>query len=213
MLRRLNAGSELLGDFHASDAALTRIMALSDGVFAITMTLLVLDLHVPDLPLDGLEGAFLPAMAEQWPQFLSFVISFLVQATFWMRHHHNFHYIKRFDRRLVWLNVYFLLAVSFNPYPTAILSRYGDFSGPVVMYALSMAVTGTLQFWMWRYATSNQRLVAEDLDERVVRLVTFQSLIVPVTFVVSIPIALFWPLGAMLSWAVLGIAFSRVVRH
>ena len=94
-----------------------RIVNLSDAVFAIAMTLLVLDLRVPDLP-EGLVDSELPAaLLSLWPKYLGYVLSFVVIGTFWVIHHSIFRSIRRYDRTLLWLNFLFLMFVAFVPFP------------------------------------------------------------------------------------------------
>jgi uncharacterized membrane protein len=113
--RRREAGREL-----------DRIVFFSDAVFAIAIIILVLDIRVPD----GLSSTELPdQVLNLGPKYLSFLISFLVLAIYWQAHHRVFRPITGYDRRLVWLNFLFLMAVDFWPFPTSLLggtakSRY-----------------------------------------------------------------------------------------
>src|SRR5262245_9395560 len=115
-----------------------RIEAFSDGVFAIAITLLVLNLKVPELPPDAPPGALLPALFEDLTSIQAYVLSFLVVGLFWMTHHRLFSYIQRYDALLVWMNLLMLLFVSVIPFPTAILGRYG---GPVALRLYDMTLT------------------------------------------------------------------------
>jgi uncharacterized membrane protein len=111
-----------------------RIIALSDGVFAIFITLLVLKVRVPDIPA-ALVAAELPhALVDLLPKFMSHVISFAVLGIYWVGHHTMFMYIKRHDRVLLWLNILFLLFVSSMPFPTGLLGQYGDQQIALVIY-------------------------------------------------------------------------------
>ena len=126
---------------------LDRIICFSDAVFAIVMTLLILDISVPDIP-QGTATAELPArVLDLWPQFFSYALSFLVIGTNWMAHHGTFQYFKSYDRTLMWLNLLFLLSISFVPFPTALLGEYGEQQFAVVLYALSLAVPSLCLLW------------------------------------------------------------------
>src|SRR2546425_782379 len=96
-----------------------RIEAFSDGVFAIIVTLLVLDLKVPDLPQQITNQETLQALFNLAPQFISFVLSFFILCIFWVNHHQFFHTIKTADRKLLWLNNLLLFWLCFIPFPTA----------------------------------------------------------------------------------------------
>lgn len=125
--------------------SLNRILNLSDGVFAIALTLLVLNIEVPEVPAD-LAAEELPGeLLALWPKFLSYVISFVVIIFYWMAHHSIFGLIRDHDRALLWLNSLFLMCVAFLPFPTALIGEYGDQQLVVVIYAGSLAVTSTLR--------------------------------------------------------------------
>jgi uncharacterized membrane protein len=94
---------------------LDRLIFFSDGIFAIAMTLLVLEISVPEVPSD-LAAAEVPAeVLALWPKFFSYVLSFLVIGTYWIAHHQTFRYVASYDRTLLWLNLLFLLSISFIP--------------------------------------------------------------------------------------------------
>ena len=120
---------------------LERIVFFSDAVFAIAITLLVLDIKVPEIP-ERLVAQELPeALAALWPKFLSYVLSFVVILFYWTAHHRIFHAIKDYDWNLIWLNSLFLMCIAFLPFPTALLGEYGNHQLPVVIYAGSVAIT------------------------------------------------------------------------
>ena len=169
----------------AEGTALDRTIAFSDAVFAIAMTILVLELHVPDVP-----PAQLPAeLLNLLPAYLTFVLSFVVVGVIWMSHHRKFGVIARFNQPLLRLNLMMLLLVVSLALPTAILGRYGDQAIAVVLYAVFVSGIGLLMSGMWGYAW-RCHLVDPSVDRGVFRFVFIQSLIIPVTFLVSIPIAL-----------------------
>ena len=97
-----------------------RIEAFSDGVFAIAITLLVIEIGVPHVEGTTLFGA----LVEQWPSYLGYVISFLQIGVIWANHHNRFRFIVRSDHVLLFLNILFLMCVAFIPFPTALLAEY-----------------------------------------------------------------------------------------
>jgi uncharacterized membrane protein len=101
-----------------------RIEAFSDGVFAIAITLLVLEVRVPHLKDAPIGTTLLGALIEQWPSYLGYAMSFLIIGIIWANHHNRFKYIKRSDHILLTLNTFFLMCVSFIPFPTALLAEY-----------------------------------------------------------------------------------------
>jgi uncharacterized membrane protein len=104
----------------------SRIEASSDGVFAIIITLLVLEIHVPQVQGQDISGALEHSLLAMAPKFLSYILSFVIVCIWWVAHHHLFHILKRSDRGLLWLNSLFLLWLAFIPFPTALM---GDFPG------------------------------------------------------------------------------------
>lgn len=176
-----------------------RLIFFSDAVFAIAITLLVLEIRVPELAPQNL--AELPERVfELWPKILSYVVSFLVIAAYWQSHHRMFRYIKRYDHRLMQLNILLLMFVAFIPFPTALLGEYGDLQFPAIFYAGILVVVGLLYIALWRHATIHHRLVSPDLDPKIIRYSTARSLSTVVIFLVSIPISFINPTIATLCW-------------
>lgn len=112
-----NAGGE--------DNSVGRFMALSDGVFAIAMTLLALDLKVPEVARDAGHDAVRHALAHQWPSYQSYLISFYVVGVYWMRHHRLMRRLTSVNRHLMRDNILFLLFVSALPFPASLIGQYG----------------------------------------------------------------------------------------
>jgi uncharacterized membrane protein len=140
-----------------------RVLALSDGVFAIILTLLVLEIHVPDLA----RGQSLrEAMAEVRPSFVAFLISFVVVAISWAGHRDLFAHIRRTDRNLVWLNVVYLLPLSLLPFGAALLSRYQQESVALRMYGLLLLLIALTRLVVWLYAVNRPHLLHEPISQR-----------------------------------------------
>jgi uncharacterized membrane protein len=191
---------------------LDRIVNFSDGVFAIVITLLVLDIRVPDIP-EGLISQELPSrILDLEPKFLSYVISFLVIAIYWQAHHRVFRPIRSYDSTLLWLNVLFLMAISFLPFPTSLLGEYGEEQLSVVIYAATAAVASLLLVSISWYAAAEHRLVSSDLDDEAERIQRVQGLAVPVVFLLSIGISFFSPRAAMYSWLLLSVT-DPIIRR
>src|SRR5712692_6409261 len=90
-----------------------RIEAFSDGVFAVAITLLVLNLQIPQLAASVVSRELVPKLIELWPKLLIYVLSFVIVGIYWVGHHNTFHYIKRSDRTLLWLNLLLLIGIVF----------------------------------------------------------------------------------------------------
>ena len=175
-----------------------RTVFFSDAVFAIAMTLLVLDLEVPGgLPEDQV-GA---ALVGQLPHFLSFVLSFAVLGSAWLNHHRKFSVIVRYDFRLQVLNLLLLFFVALLPLPTTLLSEYGGASSPwpVALYATVVAGVYSMLNLVWAYAW-RARLMASVVDRDLYRYVLRALLPVPLVFAATIPLAFLVPGIAMFVW-------------
>jgi uncharacterized membrane protein len=190
---------------------LERMVFFSDAVFAIAMTLLVVELHVPEVP----QAELGPALAELVPGYLSFLLSFAVVGLVWLSHHRKLGVVVRFDQDLLRLNLLMLLFVASLPLPSAVLGRYGDDELAVYLYAATIAGIGLSMTAIWVYAW-HRRLVSPEVDVAMFRLVLVQSLPIPGIFLLSIPVAaLFGATAAEITWiAALPLSFviTRVYR-
>ncbi len=190
-----------------------RIVNLSDAVFAIAMTLLVLDLRVPDLP-EGLVGSELPAtLLSLWPKYLGYVLSFVVIGTFWVIHHSIFRPIRGYDRTLLWLNFLFLMFVAFVPFPTSLLGEYGNHRLPVAIYAGTLAAGRLLLTAIHWYSTRSEGLLDEAQDAGQVRFFLIRGVTIPVIFLLSIGISFFSVQAAIWSWVALIVVDAVILRR
>jgi uncharacterized membrane protein len=161
-----------------------RTVALSDGVFAIALTLLVLTIAVPDLQ-GAAKNQLADRLSGQGPQLLSYAISFGVLGLMWVRHHALFRTLTRINRTVTVLNLAYLALVAFLPYPTSLIGRYGDQSVSVVIYAITLVLITSLAAAM-RVYTYRAGITAPDAPHESLR----RYLVVSGTFLASIPVAL-----------------------
>ena len=179
---------------------LDRLIFFSDAVFAIVMTLLSLDIQVPNIPANLVSAELPSRVVDLWPKFFSYVLSFMVIGTYWIAHHGTFRYIMSYDRRLLWLNLLFLLSISFVPFPTSLLGEYGDQQFAVVLYAASLAIPRLLLAVIWWYALKGPILISERLNPKMARYHLGRSLTIPLLFLLSILISFFSVSAAIFSW-------------
>jgi uncharacterized membrane protein len=140
-----------------------RVLALSDGVFAIIITLLVLEVHVPELT----QGQALnQTLAEVRPSLVAFVISFVLAGMYWVGPRDLFALIRRTDRGLVWLNILYLLPLCLLPFAAGLLGRYDTEPVALRIYGLLLVVIAGMRVVMWLYATSRPQLLWQRLDAR-----------------------------------------------
>jgi uncharacterized membrane protein len=131
-----------------------RVEAFSDGVFAIVITLLILDIRVPDVDYSQLFTALVAVL----PRIFAYVISFGVIAVYWLAHHQSLQLIGKLNGLLIWLNLIYLLAVSFMPFPTALLGRYPMQPIPIVIYGLNLIVANTIGVMLTLYLRAHPEL-------------------------------------------------------
>jgi uncharacterized membrane protein len=138
-----------------------RVLALSDGVFAIIITLLVLEVHVPELT----QGHTLnEALAELRPSLVAFVISFVLAGMYWVGHRDLFALIRRTDRGLVWLNILYLLPLCLLPFAAGLLGRYDTEPVALRIYGLLLVVIAVMRVVIWLYATNRPQLLWQRPD-------------------------------------------------
>ena len=197
----------------AEKLALDRIIFFSDAITAVAITLMVLDIRVPE----GLSPTEVPqALLALWPKYLSYVLSFLVIAIYWVEHHRMFTYIKRYDGRLMWLNLLFLMLIALIPFSTDLLAEYGNQPVAVMVYAGVGCAVGLTKSAVWWYAAHNSRLVDKDLSPHTIELSEAIGLVAPLVFLISMGIALVSPSWATWSWLTIGpliFLVHRVVEH
>lgn len=149
--------------------AKNRIEALADGIFAVAMTLLVLDIKSPENREFETAADLVNYLVALEHSFAMYVISFFVLAIFWISHHLLFHFVRHVDRRLLWLNVGFLLLVTFVPFSTDLLGDHGHLMLPVLVYGANLLALGSLLALQLRYLVASPGLAAPDLTAAVVR--------------------------------------------
>ncbi|HYN49062.1 MAG TPA: TMEM175 family protein [Candidatus Nanopelagicales bacterium] len=176
-----------------------RLIFFSDAVMAIAITLLVIDLRLPETLEQTATAADLRAALEGLgPRFLSVALSFMVIAVWWVGHNRLFRSLSRADGRLVLLNFVFLAAIVFLPFPTAVIGRFVDLSPAVILYAATNVVAGTALLLMRRHADRRGFIPAETAAERRLRLAT--ASLAPIAFALSIPLALVDSTLATFAW-------------
>jgi uncharacterized membrane protein len=140
-----------------------RVMTLSDGVFAIIITLLVLEIHVPNLTRGQTLAEAIDAIR---PSFIGFLISFVVVAISWAGHRDLFALVRRTDRNLVWLNVLYLLPICLLPFGAALISRYDRDEEALGLYGLVLLLIALTRLGVWLYATNRPHLLFEPASRR-----------------------------------------------
>ncbi|HZY51260.1 MAG TPA: TMEM175 family protein [Devosia sp.] len=188
----------------------SRLMALSDGVISVAITLLVLDIRLPQGFGEYPDTELWAALVALWPRLLAYLLSFYVIANFWMSHRAKFEHIVRTDGRLMWINMLFLLTVGLVPFTTNLIAESGGTISTMV-YAASMVVSGLALAGIWQYAAVN-KLIDPKLSPEERREHLQATLAMSLIFGISIPLSIahadgakyfwiaLWPAGILLRW-------------
>jgi uncharacterized membrane protein len=177
-----------------------RLESLSDSVFAVAMTLLIFDLHLP--PTDLVSG-FGHYFTSRWPHYVGFALSFAMIAMIWVEHHWIFHQLRKVDNVLVGLNMLLLGLVVLLPFPTATLASYlrgdpHDEHLAIAAYALTFAAIATVMAGMWLWASRRERLTDPDLSDQDVRMLSTRVLLSPVIYLVGLLVSFATDAGGLI---------------
>jgi uncharacterized membrane protein len=146
-----------------------RLEAFSDGVFAIAITLLVLDLAVPLPPSKGAQGRLAGQLGHEWPSYFAYLVSFAVIGIIWVNHHTVFSKVREVDRPILFTNLALLLTVSVLPFPTRLLAQYLTAGGSnshvaAAVYSAAMLAMSVAFSTLWITVTRDERLLHENVD-------------------------------------------------
>lgn len=177
------------------EKVLGRLLSLSDGIFAFAMTLLILNIVLPD----STTRAELPqALIALWPKYLSFLISFFVIGLYWISNVRQFRSIRKYNTGLLWLVLIFLMFIVLIPFSTSVLSNFEGRTG-VILYALNIACAGFTATGLWIFAV-RKKLVDPNVGPAQVRRSIIMNLVSPVIFTLSIGLTFINVQLAMYSW-------------
>jgi uncharacterized membrane protein len=186
--------SNMNNDRHPAAAAptlkLERLVAFSDAVLAIVITLLVLGLNVPDahkIP----EKQLPDYLADSIPSIIAYITSFVLVGMYWLQHFVIFHYVLHANRTLILLNGLFLLSVSFLPFPTGLQAVYREDRLAVVFFGCAHILCGLTLLVLWLYATQRRRLVAVEVSRQVVQSMTLRIALGPTLSVLAMAVSFY----------------------
>jgi uncharacterized membrane protein len=171
---------------------LARTEAFSDGVFAIVITLLILEIKVPDphsIPVDQVAHELPHRLWELKAMFIAYVLSFFIVGTFWVAHHNIFKLIRSTDRMLMWLNLALLMCVAFIPFPTALIGEYPSQPIAIVVYGLTVTASSVMLVLLWNYATKDHKHVDPDMPPALIKRVRGQMLLAPPVYLAASALA------------------------
>lgn len=212
-MRRVNKMTKSNSDIMDLGLTSDRVETLTDGIFAIAMTLLVLNIHLPELGTSH-QPELYALVIEQSRLFYNYALSFILLAIFWIIHHQQFHYIKRTDRRHIWLNIFILMFVCLMPFSTSLSGDYhGDWMAGL-FFGSNMFILGVLFYLNWTYATKDHRLVDRDLDSHRIAIGKRRGAVTPLVSLLAMALSFIIPTMASYSYIlIVVILYHPYFRH
>ena len=184
----------MAGEHAGIELKTQRIEALCDGIFAIAMTILALSFESIFEPVHAANNPHIVEMLSQlWPDFIYYVMSFLILGVFWLQHHNQFHFIKHADVGLLFINIIGLMFITLIPFATVIEGDYYYTQIAALFFEVNLFIAGLIFFLHWVYASGGHRLVDKDLDARIISSYRKRNLIIPITSLIAIPLTLVNP--------------------
>jgi len=169
-----------------------RMILFSDGVFAIAITLLVIELKVPEIPKQLVtESLLLQGLANLIPKFVGFLISFGIIGLFWTIHHRMFGFVVNYNGKLLFLNLFFLLGIALMPFSTAYYSEYilRYLNSPMIIYVSNICLISIANILLWRYISNPKNKLSEGIHPLFAKYVLVRAIVMPSIFVL---LALFY---------------------
>jgi uncharacterized membrane protein len=186
---------------------LVRVELFSDAVFAISITLLIIDIKLPEATS---VAKLSDALRELWPHYIAYFLSFAIVAMQWVDHHDIFAHVERCSKGLFWMNFVFLSCIAFLPFPTAVLGRFPNERASVVFYSAVITFTVLVKICLWKYIAWWGHLMKPDLSPRFVRSITLLWTGGLCFSTILTMLACFWPVVALSLWAIFGIVSIAV---
>jgi uncharacterized membrane protein len=192
------------------------VVSFGDAIFAFAITLMTLSIDIPDLPANLTESELLSRLYDLYPQVESYIISFAVISIFWISYHQVFNFITSSHISMVYLNLLFLLLITFLSITTSLVIEYDTYQFPYAIYCIVVIMTSSLLALIWWYATKDYRFVDKDIHPLFVKGMMINLLLVPLVFAISIAVSFFNLDIAHYLWLIivpLNIVVRRKYRH
>lgn len=167
-----------------------RFETITDGVFAIMMTILVFNISVPELILFT-EGEYATErlsdrFADLWPDIIAYIISFTTLGVYWATHHRIFRWVLYVDRPLIWINILFLMIIGFVPFSTTLLTQYLDQQISIFVYSFNAILAGVIAYALYFYVKRNPELVDKTIPILIGRRTGRRIVVTTLTYLVAI---------------------------
>jgi uncharacterized membrane protein len=168
-----------------SQIRLEHVTSFADAIFAFSITFMAISIHIPNLPQNLSQAQVINRLLESLPEFEIYVISFFVIGVYWISYHQIFNHIVGSHHMTTWLTLVFLFFITLIPLATNLQVGFGSYQIIFVLYALVLAVAGSLLTITWLHATKN-KLIDENLTQSEIHNISLESIIPPVVFLLSI---------------------------
>ena len=189
---RVEQDKDLKTRFELESRDKSRLETFVDGVFAIAITLLVLEFVVPILPHSNI--AILTYLDSLLPKFVGYFLAFFLLGILLNSHSRQFRNIEYADQTLWWLNILFLSFIVLVPFVTSIWTEYGDTTSGVLVFHIDILISGLLLYSNWSYLKNHKYLLRKDITSRTISIITYRNLAIPIASFIAIVFAFFTPL-------------------
>jgi uncharacterized membrane protein len=188
-----------------------RLKALSDGIFAFAMTLLIINIDVPLISPQNVQLELGQKLLEMIPMFADFILSFALLAVFWIIHQKQYEFIKKVNEPLLWINILFLLSIVFVPFSTNLISKYDSSVIAVEFFNFNLFIVGIMSYVQWTYASRHGLIDAGITEEQLETRSKKNFVIIPVSIFAMI-LAFFSPGWCTLVYITIPIIIAYLER-
>ena len=186
-----------------------RAEALTDGIFAFAMTLLVLGIDVPARAAATQTSDMVSKILQDiYPDISHYLIAFVMLASFWMLHHRCYDRLKAINRKLLWMNIATLMFIALIPFSTDLADDYVTIPLAGLVFSVNMLIVGTLLYSQWSYAAGNKQLISEEVTQEEVRTVKRRMMIMPGIAIIAIALAALGFPWTVLIYIIAPVAFA-----
>lgn len=189
-----------------------RIQTLTDGVFAIAMTLLVLNIQLPEIPENDAIRQMPQALTNIWPHVFAYGLSFILLAIFWVVHHRQFQTIKRADEGLLWINIFCLMFIVLIPFTASLHGMYENVQITAVVLELNFMIVGLGFYINYWHATKNHRLVDKDLSRHEIDINLKKNLVVPAVSLLAIGVSFISPQYSTVTYTLIPVFMRKYMK-
>jgi uncharacterized membrane protein len=196
-------------EYHISK---NRLETMVDGIFAIAMTILVLGINPPKPEISQAQEVLPGQIFDLIPEIFIFIIAFLILAGFWLDHHRQFHFVRTVDSRLLWITIFLLISVVLIPFSTDVAGDYPDIMIAVLLFHINILIVGLIFSYHLHYISQSKYLLDPEADSKSLRVLFYQSLLVPGIALIAVLISVVNPSVSLLVYLMIPFAKYFVIR-